>query len=684
MTLFWESIIFLMYIVICCGLIIRIPLNKRSLLPFGVVVVIITLIQAGMFYWRQDNMLLFTMLPLTVYLPTSISMYLLCDNRLTRLSSVWTIGFLAVLLLKVLKKLTISFCMKNQSFSAVEANILVSVVLLFGAIFLIFIVYHFFRNPFLLYHDKNHINGLFISFPILMCSLLLFYFISTTINVQILFLLFLTILSVFMVVLKVLTSSANLIYMKEAEEAVKLQRQLERREYEAVCKRIEAGRIYRHDMRHHLLILEGLVKQGNTDGILSYIENMNGQLSDTEQVIYCENKAANAVLSGYIGQAKEMDCSVTTKVWLPEELPYDEMDLCMLLANALENAINACRAIKEEKERFLSIMVKFSGNQKLVVSIKNTCDASITFGKDGLPVSAGTEEHGIGLKSIQKTVAKYNGSIRCTSSEGEFALHVVLSSAQSTKTIEEKKYKNFRSRKKFSLSFVMGIVLSLTICLPIMVWTFIKFNKEEMIQQVAQIWSMDVGWGDTSFHMEMPTLTEPSTKLSSKLQEYIEQMQNKFLWYVYRKYDGYVNTDITYEILRDDEQWLCIRFDATINAGGSGQYSRCFTFDKENDNVVELCDLFLDESDYISVISEEIIKQMTSQVQNGEGDYFIPGGIWAEECFQAIAPDQNFYINAQGLLVIVFDEYEVAPGSMGMPEFIIGSEVLDAIWNKTY
>ena len=206
-----------------------------------------------------------------------------------------------------------------------------------------------------------------------------------------------------------------------------------------------------------------------------------------------------------------------------------------------------------------------------------------------------------------------------------------------------------------------------------------------MIQQVAQIWSMDVGWGDTSFHMEMPTLTEPSTKLSSKLQEYIEQMQNKFLWYVYRKYDGYVNTDITYEILRDDEQWLCIRFDATINAGGSGQYSRCFTFDKENDNVVELCDLFLDESDYISVISEEIIKQMTSQVQNGEGDYFIPGGIWAEEeCFQAIAPDQNFYINAQGLLVIVFDEYEVAPGSMGMPEFIIGSEVLDAIWNKTY
>ena len=55
-------------------------------------------------------------------------------------------------------------------------------------------------------------------------------------------------------------------------------------------------------------------------------------------------------------------------------------------------------------------------------------------------------------------------------------------------------------------------------------------------------------------------------------------------------------------------------------------------------------------------------------------DHFLPGGIWSdEECFQSIEDDQSFYINNSGQLVIVFDEYEVAPGSMGMPEFVIPS-----------
>ncbi len=62
----------------------------------------------------------------------------------------------------------------------------------------------------------------------------------------------------------------------------------------------------------------------------------------------------------------------------------------------------------------------------------------------------------------------------------------------------------------------------------------------------------------------------------------------------------------------------------------------------------------------------------------GEAEYFLPGGIWAdEECFESIDPDQNFYIDENGQLVIVFAEYEVAPGSMGEPESVIPTDVLD-------
>lgn len=209
-----------------------------------------------------------------------------------------------------------------------------------------------------------------------------------------------------------------------------------------------------------------------------------------------------------------------------------------------------------------------------------------------------------------------------------------------------------------------------------------------------------LAWGDTAFSAQMPVVEDngagawvsvssaaqtPASggaeEMNRQMAEYLEEMRGELLWYAMRKYNGYVALESSYQILRDDESLLSVRFDATLNAGGSGQFSRCFTLEKKTGEILSLDDLFLPDSDYVRTISEEILRQMREQVQAGEADYFIPGGIWAEEeCFQAIAPDQNFYLNAEGALVIVFDEYEVAPGSMGMPEFVIPAAALAEIW----
>jgi len=104
---------------------------------------------------------------------------------------------------------------------------------------------------------------------------------------------------------------------------------------------------------------------------------------------------------------------------------------------------------------------------------------------------------------------------------------------------------------------------------------------------------------------------------------------------------------------------------------------------KQSGEVVELRDLFAEGSDYMGVISAEVLRQMQAQVDAGTGDYYIPGGIWSDdECFKSIAWDQNFYINDSNELVIVFDEYEVASGNMGMPKFVIPTGVLAGILNQ--
>ena len=171
--------------------------------------------------------------------------------------------------------------------------------------------------------------------------------------------------------------------------------------------------------------------------------------------------------------------------------------------------------------------------------------------------------------------------------------------------------------------------------------------------------------------------------MNEAAEDYIAQVQETFLWYAAREYQGYVASDTGYQVLRDDDAILSLCFYTTLNAGGSVDHSRYFTLDKATGELLALSDLFLEGSDYIGTVSADILRQMEEQVAAGEGDYFIPGGIWSEEeCFQAIDPDQQFYLDENGDLVIVFGEYEVAPGSMGMPRFVIDQEAISDIWAR--
>ena len=106
------------------------------------------------------------------------------------------------------------------------------------------------------------------------------------------------------------------------------------------------------------------------------------------------------------------------------------------------------------------------------------------------------------------------------------------------------------------------------------------------------------------------------------------------------------------------------------------EYSRCVVLDKESGEVLALSDLFDENYNYIEEISAEVLSQMEFGVQYMGANYFIPGGIWSDdECFKEISPDQEFYLNSDGKLVIVFDEYTVAPGTEGSPEFVMPDEI---------
>ena len=210
--------------------------------------------------------------------------------------------------------------------------------------------------------------------------------------------------------------------MKETERTVMMQLESQRREYEDLRRKMEQGRRYRHDMRHHLRVLEGLFDEAKSVEGLQYLSTLNGQLTELEQETCCENATVNAVLRSYIGRAREENCQVTVKAEVPQTCPVDEIDLCVILANGMENAINACRSNAQETDKWIRVSVLTHENGNLSIKIENPCDQPVVFGRDGLPKSQPAEQHGIGLKSVEAVVKKYDGILQCEESDGVFSL----------------------------------------------------------------------------------------------------------------------------------------------------------------------------------------------------------------------------------------------------------------------
>lgn len=135
--------------------------------------------------------------------------------------------------------------------------------------------------------------------------------------------------------------------------------------------------------------------------------------------------------------------------------------------------------------------------------------------------------------------------------------------------------------------------------------------------------------------------------------------------------EGYKSLYVTSSVVTDSDTWFTLRVDADEIQASGYQFSRFYHIDKATDRLVTLKDLFREDADYVTALSGEVRRQMEEQMAEDPEVLYFP------EEFTAIDPDQNFYWAADGSLVLVFDEYTIAPGSMGMPEFTIPADVYE-------
>ena len=105
------------------------------------------------------------------------------------------------------------------------------------------------------------------------------------------------------------------------------------------------------------------------------------------------------------------------------------------------------------------------------------------------------------------------------------------------------------------------------------------------------------------------------------------------------------------------------------------QSTKIFTIDKTTGKQLSLKELFKDRPEMLSSITANIKEQMASQMEADDSVSYFYNSDMPEDDFKELTGDESFYFNEEGLLVIAFDEYEVAPGYMGAVEFTIPSSV---------
>lgn len=136
--------------------------------------------------------------------------------------------------------------------------------------------------------------------------------------------------------------------------------------------------------------------------------------------------------------------------------------------------------------------------------------------------------------------------------------------------------------------------------------------------------------------------------------------------------------EIHHETVMNNEKYFTLKISIYQAAGSGSESYKFYTIDKQSGRQIQIGDLFQENSGYAEVISEDIKNQMRSAMAEDEMNmYWVDNTDMPEINWQGIKDDQNFYLVGNGNLVVVFDEYEVAPGYMGAQEFTVERSVFE-------
>ncbi len=183
-------------------------------------------------------------------------------------------------------------------------------------------------------------------------------------------------------------------------------------------------RKYKHDVRHFHRVLVGYLQDHEYEKAVAYLNEIDEMLEQVTAVSFCDNAVVNEICTIYASQCQKLKFKPRFKVSVPKYIPMEETDLTSLVANALENAVEAQNQVEEGK-RAIQVEIGYDG-KKLKLMTKNPYAVETVFKENGLPMSTREVQSGIGTEQIRSVAEKYGGVASFTQEDGQFIVRAVM------------------------------------------------------------------------------------------------------------------------------------------------------------------------------------------------------------------------------------------------------------------
>ncbi len=202
--------------------------------------------------------------------------------------------------------------------------------------------------------------------------------------------------------------------------------QIEEHQYELVSNNVQMLRVWKHDSRQHLSVIEKLISSENYEDAITYIHDINQDFVKTQFGIFTGNSILDAVISTKIISIRRYDIKFEHSIYLPEFMPFDHLSLSSLMGNLFDNAITACSQVEDTSKRYILLTIKPHQNS-LSIRMENSSTGRYRYDIDHqLCSTKPSPNHGIGLRRIQEISESASGFCQIDPKPDKFTVTIVV------------------------------------------------------------------------------------------------------------------------------------------------------------------------------------------------------------------------------------------------------------------